>query len=162
MSASTRDRAPDKAPAQEPPRRADGDSSTAAAEAQDGAQDSEYDEEEFYVVAALPAGAVSRARSAAQSREGGSSAGGPLYALIDMDSEQPLLELEGSIYQGVKDELLGTAMVFDIAESAGDSSDGPDHDAGEADARLVATTSQVVMFHPVRLSKRQSRGGTHR
>ncbi|KAJ2772056.1 hypothetical protein IWQ56_001544 [Coemansia nantahalensis] len=133
-----------------------GSNSDAATEALGGGGDSEYDEEELYVVATLPAGTIGRARSAAQER----GDGGPLYALIDMDSEQPFLELEGSIYQGVRDELLGTAMLFDISENAGDSGDAGGHDAGEADARLVATTSQVVSFHHVRLTKRQPRGAT--
>ncbi|KAJ2808166.1 hypothetical protein H4R21_000182 [Coemansia helicoidea] len=155
MSAPASSRASDRAPVPELQRRV-GSNSDAATEALGGGGDSEYDEEELYVVATLPAGTIGRARSAAQER----GDGGPLYALIDMDSEQPFLELEGSIYQGVRDELLGTAMLFDISENAGDSGDAGGHDAGEADARLVATTSQVVSFHHVRLTKRQPRGAT--
>ncbi|KAJ1729165.1 hypothetical protein LPJ61_003655 [Coemansia biformis] len=125
----------------------------------DGEPESEYEEEEFYMIATLPAGAVSRARSAAAGREGEGD-GRPLYALIDMDSERPLLELDGNIYQGVKDELLGTAMVFDLAEGGSDDEGGggddvdDDGESGEMDARLVGMTSQVVAFHPVRLSKK--------
>ncbi|KAJ2782165.1 hypothetical protein H4R18_002430 [Coemansia javaensis] len=95
------------------------------------ASEGEYEEEEFYVVATLPANALEQARGGSQQ---------PHYALVDIDSDRPMLELEGAIYQGTNDELLGTAMLFDVTE--------------DADARLVGTTSRVVAFRPVQVTRK--------
>ncbi|KAJ2156799.1 hypothetical protein GGF46_004941 [Coemansia sp. RSA 552] len=121
------------------------------------AQESEYEEEEDYVIAALPLNAISRAQDALRSAsaaadddDAGSDSGEPpQYAIIDVDSERPLLELEGAIYQGAWDELLGTGMLFDIAADADDPED--------ADAKLVGTTSRVLGFHAVKFGKKRSK-----
>ncbi|KAJ2079483.1 hypothetical protein H4R24_003751 [Coemansia sp. RSA 988] len=101
---------------------------------------SEYDEEEYYVVATLPVGTIAQARKDTQGKHE------PHYALIDMDTERPFLEIEGTIFQGVKDELLGTAMLFDTVVK--------DEEEEEVDTRLVAATSKVVSFNTVKFSKR--------
>ncbi|PIA13072.1 hypothetical protein COEREDRAFT_83748 [Coemansia reversa NRRL 1564] len=101
---------------------------------------SEYDEEEYYVVATLPAATIK------QSRKDPRITNEPHYALIDMDTERPFLEIDGTIFQGTKDELLGTAMLFDTVVK--------DDESDEVDMRLVAVTSKVVSFNQVKLSKR--------
>ncbi|KAJ2808791.1 hypothetical protein H4R20_000649 [Coemansia guatemalensis] len=106
----------------------------------EGDTESEYDEEEYYVVATLPAGAIKEARKDTRGTHE------PHYALIDMDTERPLLEIEGTIFQGAKDELLGTAMLFDTVVK--------DEESEEVDTRLVAATSKVVSFNPVSFIRR--------
>ncbi|KAJ2724666.1 hypothetical protein GGI07_001818 [Coemansia sp. Benny D115] len=63
------------------------------------------------------------------------------YALIDIDTDRPMMEIEGVIYQGVWDELLGTHMLFDV-------------EGGSESAELVASTSKTLVFHPVRINKK--------
>ncbi|KAJ2372572.1 hypothetical protein IW150_004056 [Coemansia sp. RSA 2607] len=68
------------------------------------------------------------------------------YALIDVDTARPMLELEGSIYLGRHEELLGTHLLFDI--------DAENEDGSERTrAELVGATSKTIVFDPVRLSK---------
>ncbi|KAJ2609445.1 hypothetical protein H4S08_004050 [Coemansia sp. RSA 1365] len=101
---------------------------------------SEYDEEEYYVVATLPAATIK------QPQKDPRITNEPHYALIDMDTERPFLEIDGTIFQGTKDELLGTAMLFDTVVK--------DDESEDVDMRLVAATSKVVFFNQVKLSKR--------
>ncbi|KAJ1865912.1 hypothetical protein LPJ78_002312 [Coemansia sp. RSA 989] len=81
------------------------------------AADDEYEEEEYYIVASLPPEALSEAKLKAQNAKRSSNdiygQPWPHYALVDIDTENPFLELEGSIYRGTKDELLGSTMVFE-------------------------------------------------
>ncbi|KAJ2589234.1 hypothetical protein J3B01_002298 [Coemansia erecta] len=111
-------------------------------------EDSEYEEEEFYIVASLPPGAISQAKAAANTndKDADGEQGIAHCALIDVDSDSPLLELEGSIYRGVKDELLGSTMLFDIEVNEAETEN--------MDAKLLGITSQVISFHPVKFSKR--------
>ncbi|KAJ2360320.1 hypothetical protein H4S02_010595 [Coemansia sp. RSA 2611] len=116
---------------------------------------SEYEEEDFYIVATLPAGSIDQAKLTAgtqrsHSTEIDDTTAVPHYALIDVDTDRPLLELEGTVYQGVQDEVLGSTMLF--SRVAGDDDDG-DGDADSADAVLLGTTSRVISFHPVKFSK---------
>ncbi|KAJ2472258.1 hypothetical protein IWW56_006182 [Coemansia sp. RSA 2131] len=118
-------------------------------ESNSGGEDSEYEEEEFYIVASLPPGAISQAKAAANTNDNNDTDGeqGIAHcALIDVDSDSPLLELEGSIYRGIKDELLGSTMLFDIEVN--------EAEAENMDAKLLGITSQVISFHPVKFSKR--------
>ncbi|KAJ2450162.1 hypothetical protein EV183_004476 [Coemansia sp. RSA 2336] len=102
------------------------------------AADDEYEEEEYYIVASLPPGALAEARSKAQCAERNDTYGQPCphYALVDIDTDSPFLELEGSIYRGTKDELLGSTMVF---ETVVDES---------VDSKLLGVTSQMIKFQP--------------
>ncbi|KAJ1645095.1 hypothetical protein LPJ64_003278 [Coemansia asiatica] len=70
----------------------------------------------------------------------------PQYALIDLDTDQPMLELEGAIYMGKHEELLGTHLIFDI--------DAEDDEGSErSNVELMAATSKTIIFHPVKMSK---------
>ncbi|KAJ2823064.1 hypothetical protein IWW50_003944, partial [Coemansia erecta] len=114
-------------------------------------EESEYEEEEIYIIASLPSDALSRANTAAAAESNDAADPDkeqepPQYALIDVDSDNPLLELEGTIYRGIKDELLGSTMLFDIVKN--------DDEASTVDAKLLGTTSQVISFHQVKFSKR--------
>ncbi|KAJ2557517.1 hypothetical protein EV175_001293 [Coemansia sp. RSA 1933] len=118
----------------------------------------EYVEKEYFVVASLPGNAISNAQSSQKQNEAGdsgdqedtpersedSSEHVPKYAIIDVDTERPMLEIEGTIYQGVHDELLGSSMLFDIGADSSES----------RRADLVGTTSRVIHFHPVKFHKR--------
>ncbi|KAJ2777544.1 hypothetical protein GGI15_004468 [Coemansia interrupta] len=68
------------------------------------------------------------------------------YALIDMHTARPMLELEGAIYQGTPDELLGTHLLLDIGA---DNEDGSERTRAE----LLGATSRTIIFHPVRMKK---------
>ncbi|KAJ2809826.1 hypothetical protein FBU31_008119 [Coemansia sp. 'formosensis'] len=100
----------------------------------------EYKVEEYYVVAVLPTGTLKRAYDS----ESGESQ--PKYAMIDIESDQPMLELEGHIYRGTSDELLGTSLVFDAGASEAGSE--------QASAELIAKTSRVITFYPVNVSQK--------
>ncbi|KAJ2488957.1 hypothetical protein IWW37_004385 [Coemansia sp. RSA 2050] len=104
----------------------------------------EYEDEEYYIVAALPTDAIRKAYEMANDSGGDESR--PKYALIDVGSDQPMLELEGLIFRGINDELLGTNLILDTGAS----------DAGseQASAELIAKTSQVITFYPVNVSQK--------
>ncbi|KAJ2497024.1 hypothetical protein IWW47_003695 [Coemansia sp. RSA 2052] len=106
----------------------------------------EYEEEEHYVIAALPANALKQAYDAADKAGNEDEPHQPHYALVDIGSDQPMLELEGSIYRGTSDELLGTALFFD----SGSGEAGPDKPSAE----LIAKTSRVITFYPVAVSRK--------
>ncbi|KAJ2525200.1 hypothetical protein GGI11_000233 [Coemansia sp. RSA 2049] len=120
-------------------------------------EDYEYVEEEFFIVAALPDDAINKAQESWKrgknpavlddGHEDSASNDGlafgahriPKYAVIDIDTERPMLEIEGSIYQGMPDELLGTSMLFDINTDS----------SGSMRAEVAGTTSRVITFYPV-------------
>lgn len=135
---------------------------------------SDYEEEEevYYVVASLPGDVIKQARQKVASTSKGDnpdskedekdkdarkdeaeeneeeSGAMPLnYALIDMDTDQPMLEIEGMFYQGIHDELLGTAMLFDVPS-----------DSDDKKASLLGTTSRVVNFHQVEFYRKGGKG----
>ncbi|KAI9500953.1 hypothetical protein GGI25_005390 [Coemansia spiralis] len=127
-------------------------------------EDYEYTEEEFFVVATLPAGTISKAQGNNTKCDQGDAQDNnetadneeetqettpqrPQYAIIDTDTERPLLEIEGTIYQGTPDELLGTSLLFNIEADSSKGSEG-------VQAELIGTTSRVIAFHPVKFKKR--------
>ncbi|KAI8323220.1 hypothetical protein GQ54DRAFT_258567 [Martensiomyces pterosporus] len=119
------------------------DESGVAREDDSSSDECDYEtDEEFYVVASLPAGVLQKA----QDRAAENGDGRPKYAIIGMDTDRPLLEIEGMIHQGVCDELLGTSMVFKV-ETSDDSEE-------KAKAEFVAKTSRVVKFHAVKIRRR--------
>ncbi|KAJ1822950.1 hypothetical protein LPJ56_000466 [Coemansia sp. RSA 2599] len=76
----------------------------------------------------------------------------PQYALIDLDTDQPMLELEGAIYVGRHEELLGTHLLFDI--------DAEDEEGSErSNVELLGATSKTIIFHPVKMSKNYEYSG---
>ncbi|KAJ2340305.1 hypothetical protein GGH92_006324, partial [Coemansia sp. RSA 2673] len=100
----------------------------------------EYEDEEYYIVAVLPSDALKNAYMEAADHPN-SDEDQPKYALIDIGSNQPMLELEGAIYRGTTDELLGTSLLFDS---------GPDDtDPEQTTAEFIAKTSRVISFYPV-------------
>ncbi|KAJ1665221.1 hypothetical protein IW140_003509 [Coemansia sp. RSA 1813] len=118
----------------------------------------EYVEEEYFIVATLPEDEISKIHNRWKQNnrnvipDQGEPADSsidhkthiPKYAIIDVDTERPMLEIEGTIYRGVPDELLGTNMLFDIGAANSES----------MSAELVGTTSRVINFHPVKFHKR--------
>ncbi|KAJ2384663.1 hypothetical protein GGI23_006880 [Coemansia sp. RSA 2559] len=127
-------------------------------DSQNDEENYEYIEEEFFVVASLPDDAISKVQNSwKRNKEDGISdqeetadssadprTSVPKYAIIDVDTERPMLEIEGIIYQGVPDELLGTSMLFDIGTDSSES----------MRAELVGTTSRVIHFHPVKFHRK--------
>ncbi|KAJ1823429.1 hypothetical protein GGH91_000684 [Coemansia sp. RSA 2671] len=109
-----------------------------------GSSEYEYEDEEYYIVAALPADALSKAYKMAHDSGGDESQ--PKYALVDVGSDQPMLELEGSIFRGTNDELLGTNLIFDTG--AGDAG------TEQASAELIAKTSRVISFYAVNVCQK--------
>ncbi|KAJ2899320.1 hypothetical protein GGI21_003673 [Coemansia aciculifera] len=107
----------------------------------------EYKEEEYYVVAALPDDALKNAYSTSNKASGESESLQPHYSIVDIESDRPLLELEGAIFQGTNDELLGTGLFFDSGPV--DSAD-----PAKPSADLVAKTSRVIIFRPVAISRK--------
>ncbi|KAJ2479535.1 hypothetical protein EV174_003992 [Coemansia sp. RSA 2320] len=122
-------------------------------DSEDNNDEYEYEYEEYYVVAALPPDALDRAREAATQPSNSDisqteAASAPKYALVDVGSSRPFLELEGTIYQGTRDELLGTSLAFAYETT----------DANGAEQKtcidLVGTTLRVIAFSPVSILKR--------
>ncbi|KAJ1719854.1 hypothetical protein LPJ53_005448 [Coemansia erecta] len=110
----------------------------------DGEEDDEDDEDSDYENSNDDGEDDDESKRRARAQRGGRRVA--QYALIDVDTTRPMLELEGSIYLGKHDELLGTHLLFDIGA---DNEDGSERTRAE----LVGATSKTIVFDPVRLRK---------
>ncbi|KAJ1884352.1 hypothetical protein LPJ66_010654 [Kickxella alabastrina] len=81
-----------------------------------------------------------------KTRRRGARSKAPQYAIIDVDTERPMLEIEGDIFLGSQDELLGTHLLFDIDAENDDGTE-------RTKADLVGATSRTIVFQPARITK---------
>ncbi|KAJ1946379.1 hypothetical protein GGF37_001201 [Kickxella alabastrina] len=81
-----------------------------------------------------------------KTRRRGARSKAPQYAIIDVDTERPMLEIEGDIFLGSQDELLGTHLLFDIDAENDDGTE-------RTKADLVGATSRTIVFQPAKITK---------
>ncbi|KAJ1946593.1 hypothetical protein EC988_005524 [Linderina pennispora] len=114
-------------------------------ETADGSDD-EYIEESYYVVANIPAELWPKRKRV--TAEDGTMAPSK-YAIIGLESDTPMLEIDGVICEGRHDELLGTSVVFEAEE-------GEENDDGDTQVRAepFAVTSKVISFQTINIELR--------